>query len=74
MSQNLYEIVECEQQYINQDDARVTVSFSVSSHDWNLLKTSRTWCQFERLLQAFQKKYRKDSCIHNGKDTKGVIW
>ncbi len=56
MHQIMYEITEHEKQYINQDDALVTVSFQLPRHDWNLLKTSNVWHQFEKLLQETQNK------------------
>ena len=57
MRQNLYEITEYEKQYINQDDALVIVSFQLPRHDWNLLRISTEWRQFEKVLQETQNKH-----------------
>ncbi len=56
MSQGMYEITEHEKQYINQDDALVTVSFQLPRHDWELLGTSTEWRQFEKLLREVEKE------------------
>lgn len=55
--QNMYEITEYEKQYINQGDALVTVSFLLPRHDWNLLRISDTWHQFEKMLQETRNKH-----------------
>ncbi len=56
MSQGMYEIATYEKQYINQDDALVTVSFQLPRHDWNLLENSDVWRQFEELLREVGKE------------------
>lgn len=56
MCQGMYEITEHEKQYINQDDALVTVSFQLPRHDWNLLGTSTEWRQFEKIASENEDK------------------
>ena len=56
MCQGMYEITEHQKQYINQDDALVTVSFQLPRHDWELLGTSTEWRQFEKLLREVEKE------------------
>ncbi len=45
-----------ERQYINQGFSQVTISFQLSSHDWNLLKSSDEWMKAEQLIQEIQNK------------------
>lgn len=66
MRQNLYEITEHEKQYINQDDALVTVSFQLPRHDWNLLGTSTEWRQFEKLLRETRNKHTQKRLQEKG--------
>ena len=60
--QGMYEITEHEKQYINQDDALVTVSFQLPRHDWNLLGTSTEWRQFEILLREMKTSRERGRC------------
>ncbi len=74
MCQGMYEITEHEKQYINQDDALVTVSFQLPRHDWNLLGTSTVWRQFEKLLQKMKtSRERGDVRMDKGNTREEVI-
>lgn len=66
MYQIMYEITEQEKQYINQDDALVTVSFKLPRRDWNLLKTSNVWHQFEKLLRETRNKHTQKCLQEKG--------
>lgn len=66
MRQGMYEIAEHEKQYINQDDALVTVSFQLPCHDWNLLGTSTEWRQFEKLLRETRNKHTQKHLQEKG--------
>ena len=62
----MYEIAKHEKQYINQDDALVTVSFQLPCHDWNLLGTSTEWRQFEKLLRETRNKHTQKHLQEKG--------
>ena len=70
----MYEITEHEKEYINQDDALVTVSFQLPRHDWNLLGTSTEWHQFEKLLQKMKaSRERGDVRMDKGNIREEVV-
>lgn len=46
-----------EKKYINQDVPQVTVSFQLSSPDWNLLKATPQWAWVQQLILESQKGY-----------------
>lgn len=53
----MYEITVLEKKYINQDDAKVKVSFELPARDWSLIENSDGWHQVQHLLQEIQNKH-----------------
>lgn len=46
-----------ERKYLNEEDAQVTVSFQLTSHDWCLLQKMPEWIQVEKQILEIQKGY-----------------
>lgn len=53
----LYDIIETETRYINQELSQVQVSFLLPSPDWCILKNSSEWHRVEEIIQEFQNKH-----------------
>lgn len=51
----MYEITVWEKQYIDQDAAKVVVSFQLPSRDWPSIENSDAWNQVESSLQEMFK-------------------
>ena len=50
-------IIVTEKKYINQADARVTISFQLDAHDWLQLENSIEWRQVEEMILEAQNKH-----------------
>ena len=58
----MYEVETIEKRYINSEDASVTVSFQLPSHDWFELSRSSHWNAVENFLS--QKKNTSNRRCH----------
>ena len=47
-------------QYLNEEDAQVTVSFQLTAHDWYLLQKKPEWVLVEKWILETQKGSMQD--------------
>lgn len=56
----MYEISTTKSTYINSEDSRVEVSFSLSGRDWRELSESQCWKAVERFLRRNRTRRLND--------------